>query len=64
MHILRNTGKSIVIHVYNVLFCETSFSKDKKNIELYHFIDKTIHLFMFETKKEYQHLWAYTFFKV
>ena len=50
MHILRNTGKNIVFRVYNVLFCETSFSKDKKNIELYHFID--IYVW---NKKEYQH---------
>ena len=51
MHILQNTGKRIVFHVYNILNGETSFSKDKKNCEFYHFIYKTIHLFMFETKK-------------
>ena len=30
MHILQNTGKRIVFHVYNILFGETSFSKDNK----------------------------------
>ena len=63
MHILRNTGKRIIFHVYNDLFGETSFSKDK-NCENYHFIYKTIHLFMFETKKIYIFLWAYTFLEV
>ena len=30
MHILRNTVKRIVFHVYNILFGETSFCKDNK----------------------------------
>ena len=33
MHILRNTGKRIIFHVYNVLFVETSFSKDNKIVD-------------------------------
>ena len=34
MHILRNTGKRIIFHVHNVLFVETSFSKDNKIVDL------------------------------
>ena len=33
MHILRNTVKRIVFHVYNILFGETSFCKDNKIVK-------------------------------
>ena len=46
LHILRNTGKRIVFHVYNVLLRQR-----KQNCEFYH-IYKIIHLFMFETKRK------------
>ena len=35
MHILRNTGKRIVFHIYNILFGETSLSKIVNFIILY-----------------------------
>ena len=37
MHILRNTGKIIVFHVFNILFGETSY----QNCEFYHFTCNT-----------------------
>ena len=44
MHLLRNTGKRIVFHVYNILFSETSFCKDNKIVTFIIFIYKTMNL--------------------
>ena len=53
MHILRNTGKRIVFHVYNVLFGETSFCKDNKIVNF--IILHTKQYIYFSLKqKEYQ----------
>ena len=65
MHILRNTGKRIFFHIYDILFGETSLCKDNKIVNfiiLYSY--KTKHLFMFETKKNTNLAWAYTLFEV
>ena len=54
MHILRNTGKRIDFHVHNILFGETSFSKDKKKLWILSFYIQNNTFVYVWNKKEYQ----------
>ena len=51
MHILRNTGKRIVFHVYNVPFRETSFCNDNKIVNFtFLYINQYIYLCLKQKK--------------